>query len=259
MNITYILISILWGTCITANLIVIMTFFRIKSLRDNYSYWYTTALATLDLIFGSTAIPLQIMTINRIISVNHFICDLLILYQSILGNMEIYVLIGVAIDRYTCVSNPRLNADQRRATIRYFIFITMISITSILIWMILEHDYDLKQSNCFFGKSIPSFVWEKYILISLNLLQFTIMGYFNLKVHLVLRKFNTILQDTTKHYIEQREINNHHRELVQLNYEEGKASVIQIMTSNPAPTLHDGAEERRLRDGFKNLGSKGNY
>ena len=163
MIIAYILITILWCTCIIANLIFIMTFFRMKSLHDNYSYWYTTGLATLDLIFGSTACLLQVVTTNRIISLNLFICDLFILYQSIVGNMEIFVLIGMAIDRYICVLNPRLNADQRFAAIRYLIFITMIPITSILIWKIPEHGYDFKQSNCFFGESIPSYVWEKYI------------------------------------------------------------------------------------------------
>ena len=201
MNIAYIFLSMLWGTCVIANLIVIMTFFRMKSLCDNYSYWYTTTLVTLDLIFGSTACPLQIVTTKRIISLNHLICDLFILYQPIVGNMEIFVLIGMAINRYICVLNPRLNADQRLGTIKYLISIT--SITSILIWMIPKHDYDLKRSNCFFGKSIPYHLfgkntsWFLYIYFSLQSWITSILKSISFSAI-----FNTILQEKTKNYLE---------------------------------------------------------
>ena len=40
------------------------------NLCDNYSYWYTHALAIFDLIFGSTGIPLQILTTEQILPVN---------------------------------------------------------------------------------------------------------------------------------------------------------------------------------------------
>ena len=56
MRILFILTSILWNTC------VIITFFSMKSLLNNYSYWCTTALDSVDLILGSTAIPLQVLT-----------------------------------------------------------------------------------------------------------------------------------------------------------------------------------------------------
>ena len=249
MNIFYIPTSILWGTCVIANLIVIMTFFRMKSLRDNCSYWYAAALAILDLILGSTSIPLQVLTTEQILAVNTLTCDILISYPTFLGVMEMFLLIGMAIDRYVSVSNPRLNDDRRREVTKYFILGAFTSITITFILMFPKHEYDLTRSNCFIlKKSFEFSLWTSYILVSLLFVQFTIMGYFNVRVFLILRKFNALLQG--KNYLGQPEINNN-REQMELSFDGGKASVVQIITSNPAPTIHEVRRGKTIAEWIK--------
>ena len=249
MSIFYILVSILWSTCVIANLIVIMTFFRTKSLRDNYSYWYAAALAILDLILGSTGIPLQVLTTEQIVPVNTLTCDILISYETFLGVMEMFLLIGMAVDRYISVSNPRLNDDQRREIIKYLIFGAITSIIITFILMLPKHEYDFTRSNCFIlKKSFELSPWTTYILVSQLFVQFTVMGYFNVRVFLILRKFNTLLQD--EHYLSQPGINNS-RERMELSYKGGKASVVQIITSNPAPTIHEIRRGKTIREWIK--------
>ena len=249
MNIfLFIFISILWSTCIIANSIIVITFFRIKFLRDNYSYWFTTVLATCDLIFGGTAIPLQVLTTEQIIPVNHFMCDILVSYQSALGMMEIFILIGMAVDRYISVSNPRLNDDRRQEVTKYLMFGTVSTIIATFIFMAPKHEYDFTRSNCFIlKKSFEFSLWTSYILVSLLFVQFTVMGYFNVRVFLILRKFNVLLQG--KLYLNQPEVNN--RERMELSYDGGKASVVQIITSNPAPTIHEIRRGKTIREWIK--------
>ena len=241
MNILFIPISILWSTCVIANSIVIMTFFRMKSLRDNYSYWYTTALAIYDLLLGSTGIPLQVLTTEQILPVDTLTCDILISYQSFLGAMEIYVLIGMTIDRYTRASNCKSNND-RRAVTKYFVLSTIASITSVFMIMIPKHEYDFTKSNCFFLKrnteplSGMKYSLYAYTLILIEILLHLVMGYFNVRVLVILRQFNETLQKTKESVLKNTEMNNS-RELVEISFDRGKVNVAKITTSNP--TIHD--------------------
>ena len=236
MNIFYIPTSILWSTCVIANLIVIMTFFRMKSLRDNCSYWYTAALAISDLIFGSTAIPLQVLTTEQILSINTLTCDILVSYQTFLGTMEIFLLMGMAIDRYLGVSSLRMTVDSRSVT-KYFIFITMTSISSIFFMIIPDHEYNFTKSNCFIlQRNTKLSDWMIYFSILLAFAQFIVMGYFNIRVFVILRKFNALLKDRANEYLNETERNSNGL-LMELSYHEGKASITKITTSSP--TIHD--------------------
>ena len=236
MNILLIPVSILWSTCVIANFIVIMTFFRIKSLRDNYSYWYTTALAIVDLILGSTGILLQVLTTEQIVPVNTLTCDILISYQTFFGVMEMFLLIGMAIDRYIVVFSPRMTVDSPYVT-KYFIFITMTSISSIFFMIIPDHEYDFTKSNCFvLQRNTKLSDWTMYSLLLFTFAQFTIVGYLNIRVFVILHKFNALLQDKANEYLNQTERNNNGM-LIELSYHEGKASFAKITTS--FPTIHD--------------------
>ena len=241
MSITYIPISILWSTCVIANSIVIMTFFRMKSLRDNYSYWYTTALAMFDLIFGSTGIPLQVLTTQQILPVNTLTCDIFISYQAFLGTMEVLILIGMAIDRYSRASILKANSD-RRAVTRYFVLSTITSITNVFIMMIPNHEYDFTKSNCFFLKrNNELFSGMKYILFTcilvlIHFLLYLVMGYFNVKVLVILRQFNKTLQKTGESVLKKTGMKNS-RELMEISFDRGKVNVAKITTSNA--TIHD--------------------
>ena len=241
MSISYIPVSILWSTCVIANSIVIITFFRMRSLRDNYSYWYTTALATLDLILGSTAIPLQVLTTEQILPVDTLTCDILISYQAFLGTMEVLVLIGMAIDRYTRASTLKANSDRTSVT-KYFVLSTITSITNVFIMMIPNHEYDFTNSNCFFLKrNTELFSGMKHvlftcILILIHFLLYLVMGYFNVKVLVILRQFNKTLQKTKESVLKNTEMNSS-RELVEISFDRGKVSVAKIITSSP--TIHD--------------------
>ena len=239
MNIFYISAFVLWSVCVFANFTVIFTFFSIKSFRDNYSYWYTTALATLDLIFGSTCIPLQLLTMEGVILVNDLTCDIIVYYIAFLGSAEINLLVGMSIDRYINVSNPQMNDDRRRSVVRFFIFITIISTTTTLLMIIPDHEYDFTKSNCFFLKRNTSLSsWAKYALTIITFSQYTVMGYFNIKVFVILREFNSILQTNIANFND-RNGNNMNGSLVELSYHGGKASVAKIATSHSPPTIHE--------------------
>ena len=133
MNILFIPISILWSICVITNLIVIMTFFRMRCLRYNYSYWYTTALAILDLILGSTGIHLHILITERIVPVDASICDMEISYQAALACPEIFLLLVMAIDCFN-VSNLQMNNNPRRSAIRYFLIISTSSVMELVMF-----------------------------------------------------------------------------------------------------------------------------
>ena len=239
MNIAYIPISILWSTCIIANSIVIITFFTTNSLRDNYSYWYPIALAILDLILGSTAIPLQVLTTEQIIPLNDLTCDIFISYQTILSTMEIFLLLGMAIDRYNVVSNSQANSNQRLRVIRYFIFTAIISTTSIVFLMGIKPEYDWTYSSCFFLKrDIELPVWIKYAFIILYFSQYAVMGYFNIRVIVILQQYNTILNERIEAQFKENGLNNN-RELLELSCDAGKVSVAKILVSNQDPTIYD--------------------
>ena len=236
MNIFYILVSILWSTCVVANLIVIITFFRMRSMRDNCSYWYAAALAISDLLLGSTAIPLQVLTTKKILPVTNLTCDILIAYETFLGTMEIFLLMGMAIDRYIAVSSFRMTVDSRPVT-KYFIFITMASISSTFFMIIPHHEYDFTESNCFIlQRSTKLSDWTMCALILLIFVQFIVMGYFNIRVSVILHKFNALLKNRANEYLNETERNNNGL-LVELSYHEGKASIAKITTSSP--TIHD--------------------
>lgn len=242
MNIAYIPIAILWSTCIFANSIVIITFFTTKSLRDNYSYWYPIALAILDLTLGSTAIPLQVLTTEQIIPLNGLTCDIFTSYQTMFGTMEIFVLLGMAIDRYNVVSNSRANNDQRLTVIRYFIFTTIISITSVVFIMVSHPEYDLTNFSCFLLKrDIELPVWVKYafiILYILHVVQYGVMGYFNIRVIMILQQYKKILNERIKTQFKENGLNNN-GELLELSCDAGKVSVATIMVLSQDPTIHD--------------------
>ena len=241
MNILFIPISILWSICVITNLIVITTFFRVRCLRYNYSYWYTTALAILDLILGSTGIPLQVLTTEKIVSVSNLTCDILISYQSFLGAMEVFVLIGMAIDRYTRASTLKANND-RRAVTKHFVLSTIASITSVFVMLMLSHEYDFAESNCFFLKrnteslSGMKYILLAFILILMNILLYLLMGYFNIRVLVILREFNETLRKRRESALKNTEINNT-GELMEISFDRGKVNVSKIITSNQ--TIHD--------------------
>ena len=239
MNIVYIPISILWSTCIVANSIVIITFFTTNSLRNNHSYWYPIALAILDLILGSTAIPLQVLTTEQVIPLNDLTCDIFNSYQTIFGTMEIFVLLGMAINRYNVVSNSRANNDQRRAIIKYFIFTTIISTTSIVFLMGIKPEYDWTYSSCFFLKrDIELPAWVKYAFIIIYFAQYAVMGYFNVRVIMILQQYNTILNERIKTHFRKNGLNNN-GELLELSCDRGKVSIAEITVLNQNPTIHD--------------------
>ena len=237
----YIPICILWMTCVIANFIVIFTFFTSRSLRNNYSYWYPTALAIFDLIFGSTGILLQVLTTEQILPVNTLTCDILISYQTFLGAMEIFVLIVMAIDRYNRTSNCKAN-NQKRTVTKYFVLSTITSITGVFIIMIPNHEYDFTKSSCFFLKrntqlfSGMKYILFAYTLILVHCLLYLVMGYFNVKVLVILRQFNKTLQKTGESVLKKTGMKNS-RELMEISFDRGKVNVAKITTS--APTIHD--------------------
>ena len=238
MNIfLYIPISILWMTCVIANLIVIITFFTNGCLRKNYSYWYPTALAALDLTFGSTTIPLHILTTEGILPVDALTCDIEISYQVALAMAETFLLLVMAIDRFNNVSNPQMNHIRKRSVIRCFLMITTLSIMGIPFVLISKNEYDATESTCHIMKrntDLPA--WMRYFPIYFNIGIYFIMGFFNIRVFRILCEFNSILENRFKHNVAQNGLNNN-RGLVELSYTEGKVSVVKITTSNP--TIHD--------------------
>ena len=236
MSIFYILVSILWSTCVIANLIVIMTFFRTKSLRGNYSYWYTAALAISDLLLGSTGIPLQVLTTEQILPISNLTCDILIAYETFLGAMEMSLLMGMAIDRYITVSSLRITVDSG-FVMKYFIFITMASISSIFFMIIPHHEYDFTKSNCFIlQRNTKLSDWAIFALTLFIFAEFTIMSYFNIRVFVILHKFNALLNDRAQKHPDETERNNNGL-LMELSYHGGEASITKITTS--PPTIHD--------------------
>ena len=233
----YVPISVLWITCIIANLIVIITFFTTRSLRGNYSYWYPTALAILDLLLGSTGIPLQILTTEGILPVDTLTCDIELSYQAALAFPEIFLLLVMAIDRFNNVSNSQMNNNQRRSVIRCFLMIASSSVIGVLYVFISNHEYDFTESNCYTLKrntNLPA--WVKYFAVYFSFGVYFVMAYFNIRVFRILYQFNCILENRFKHNVAQNGLNNN-GELMELSYAEGKVSVVKIMTSNP--TIHD--------------------
>ena len=149
--------------------------------------------------------------------------------------MQVYVLIGMVIYRYISANN-----DERISVKRYLTLITMISIVSIYFIFITQHEYDITQSNCFIlrKKGIELSTWIKYAMILHYLVICGVMNYFNIKVLLILQAFNVLLKERVQHYLVNPEkINN--GELMELNYDGGKASATQIVISSPVPTIHD--------------------
>ena len=238
MNIfLYIPASILWITCVIANLTVIITFFTNRSLRQNYSYWYPTALAVLDIIFGSTAIPLHVLTIEGILPVDALTCDIEMSYQAALAFAELFLLVVMAIDRFNNVSNPQMNNIRKRSVIRCFLIITTLSIMGIPFVLISKNEYDVTESNCYiFKRDNESSAWIKYFAIYFSFGVYFVMGYFNIRVFRILCEFNSMLENRFKYNIAQNGLNNNGA-LMELSYAEGKVSVVNIMTSNP--TIHD--------------------
>ena len=233
----YIPISILWITCVIANLIVIITFFTNRSLRNNYSYWYPIALAILDLILGSTAIPLHILTTKGILPADSLTCNIEMAYQAALAFPEVILLLVMAIDRFNSVSNPQMNSNRRRSVIRCFLMITTSSLMGLLYVLISKLEYDVTESNCYILKrntDLPA--WVKYFVIYFNFGVYFVMGYFNIRVFRILYQFNSMLENRFKYNIAQNGLNNNGA-LMELSYAEGKVSVVNIMTSNP--TIHD--------------------
>ena len=246
MNIfLYIPVSILWITCVIANLIVIFTFFTNRSLRNNYSYWYPTALAILDLIFGSTAIPLHILTTEGILPVDSSTCNIVMAYQAALVFPEIFLLLVMAIDRFNNVSNPQMNNNRRASVIRCFLIITTSSVMGVLFVFIFKLEYDATESNCYFLKrntDLPA--WIKYFAVYFNIGVYFVMAYFNMRVFRILYQFNSMLENRFKHNVAQNGLNNN-GELMELSYAEGKVSVVKIITSNP--TIHDVRKGKTIR------------
>ena len=235
MNIfLYISVSGLWSTCVIANSIVIITFFTNRSLRNNYSYWYPTALAVLDLLLGSTGIPLQILIAEGIFPVDALTCNIEMAYHAALAFPEIFLLLVMAIDRFNNVSNPQMNNNRRKSVIRCFLIITSSSVMGVLYVFISNNEYDVTESNCYIMKrnnELPA--WIKYFAIYFSFGVYFIMGYFNIRVFRILYQFNSILENRYKHNMGL----NNNGDLMELSYAEGKVSVVEIMTSNP--TIHD--------------------
>ena len=241
----YILVSILWITCVIANSIVIITFFTNRPLRDNYSYWYPTALAVLDLLLGSTGIPLHVLTTEGLLPVDTLTCDIEITYQAALAFPEFILLLVMAIDRFNSVSNPQMNNIRKRSVIRCFLIITASSVIGVLFVLISKNEYDVTESNCYIMKrdtDLPD--WMKYFVVYFSFSVYFIMGYFNIRVFRILYQFNSILEDRFKHNVAQNGLNNN-GELMELSYAEGKVSVVKIMTSNP--TIHDVRRSKTLK------------
>ena len=238
MNIfLYVSISILWVICVVANLIVIITFFTTRSLRGNSSYWYPTALAVLDLLLGSTGIPLQILITERILPINALTCNIELSYQAALAFPEIFLLLVMAIDRFNNVSSLQMNSNRRRFLVRCFLMVTSSSVMGILYVFISKNEYNVNESNCYIMKRHTEFpAWVKYFAIYFTFGVYFMMAYFNIRVFRILYQFNCMLENRFKHNVAQNGLNNN-GELMELSYAEGKVSVVKIMTSNP--TIHD--------------------
>ena len=142
----------------------------------------------------------------------------------------------MAIDRYIAVSSLRMIVDSRPVK-KYFIFITMASISSIFFMMVPHHEYDFTKSNCYIlQKNTKLSDWIIYLPIILTFFQFIVMGYFNIRVFVILRKFNALLKDRANEYLNETERNNNGL-LMELSYHGGEASIAKITTSSP--TIHD--------------------
>lgn len=176
-----ILIS-LFSLCILGcNAIPITCFIKRKRLRDNPSYWYLTALACSDCFTAIVLIPLQMLKEDP--SMKMMIpCRVHYFFHALHYDLGVYLLTVASVDRFV----------KLRFTFRYRGIMTQRKVLAIILmvflWSTMLSVGDVFVLHCKTPQEIiddygPWAVYCKVVIMTITLLPYLVMGFFNWKVY----------------------------------------------------------------------------